>query len=258
MKIKEEYKVGYDIFMGILALFVVGILVIEMTQTISVQISKIFSIVDNCIWVVFCLDYFVRFGFSKEKISFIKNNIIDLLSIIPFNSMFKVLRTVKLFKVGKLMRLIKLSKGVKALVLMEKFKDRFKSFLKTNNFIYVLYITVVTILFGAIGISFVEKLPFDNALWWSFVTTTTVGYGDISPATNIGRIIAVILMVVGIGFVGMLTGTIATYFLGNSNDKKLSYKDGIIEDAKSKLDDFDNLSKEELQDIFKVLLGLKN
>ena len=56
-------------------------------------------------------------------------------------------------------------------------------------------------------------MDFFDAIWWSFVTTTTVGYGDISPSTNIGRLIAAILMIIGIGLIGSLTSTITTYFI---------------------------------------------
>lgn len=47
------------------------------------------------------------------------------------------------------------------------------------------------------------------------VTTTTVGYGDVSPSTGLGRLVAAVLMVVGIGTIGMITGSIATYFIGD-------------------------------------------
>jgi len=52
-----------------------------------------------------------------------------------------------------------------------------------------------------------------DGIWWSVVTSTTVGYGDLSPVTPIGRGLAVVLMIVGIGTIGMITGSIATYFI---------------------------------------------
>ena len=75
------------------------------------------------------------------------------------------------------------------------------------------------------------ELQRDDALWWAFVTSTTVGYGDISPSTGAGRIVAVILMLMGIGLVSMLTGTIATYFTiqneKTGRDKKLDTLDRL-------------------------------
>src|SRR5204862_2850619 len=79
--------------------------------------------------------------------------------------------------------------------------------------------TVVVIGLGAIGIYAVEQGQNNNiqsvgdALWWAVVTTTTVGYGDVSPVTGEGRLIAVGLMVVGIGFIGVFTATITSFFL---------------------------------------------
>ena len=90
---------------------------------------------------------------------------------------------------------------------------------------------------------------------WSFVTTTTVGYGDISPESHIGRIIAVILMITGIGFVGMLTGTIATFFLGKREIR--SFRDETIDNIRKRLDNFDELSNDDVNDICNVLKKLK-
>jgi voltage-gated potassium channel len=78
-----------------------------------------------------------------------------------------------------------------------------------------------------------------------------VGYGDISPTTNAGRIIASILMLVGIGFVGLLTGTIATYFLTDRKKEK-TYKPELIETIQEKLNNFEFPSKEDLENMNKV------
>ena len=60
------------------------------------------------------------------------------------------------------------------------------------------------------GMTYLEGMTAPDALWWTIVTMTTVGYGDISPKTHAGRMVAVVLMVVGIGIVSMLTALVAS------------------------------------------------
>jgi voltage-gated potassium channel len=91
--------------------------------------------------------------------------------------------------------------------------------LRHRRFHYVALTTMVVIGLGAMGIFAVEHghnnaiKSVGDAFWWAIVTTTTVGYGDVSPVTTEGRLIAVALMFVGIGFIGVLTATITSYFL---------------------------------------------
>lgn len=250
MKIKKEY---YDVIMAMLALIIVVMLIMEVTMNLTSYSLYIMEMVDNIIWVIFCGDYSVRLIRSESKKKFILNNKLDLISIIPFNSLFKVLRVAKITRVAKL---VKLTKMFKATIFLSKFKVKADKFIKTNNLNYVLYITASVIILGAIAISFLEDMKLGDALWWSFVTSTTVGYGDLSPVTTMGRVVAAILMLVGIGFIGMLTGTIATFFL-NKDDKVITYEKHIINDVKSKLDTFEYLTRQDLKDIYVVLDSLK-
>ena len=113
---------------------------------------------------------------------------------------------------------------------------------------------------GAVVISLLEEMSFGDAIWWSFVTFTTVGYGDILLTTKVGRLVAIILMIFGIGFIGITTSTIAAYTVNKDIRKgvKRNFKDETIEFIKMKIDDLDNISDEELDNIYRTLRVLKN
>lgn len=218
--------------------------------------TLVFNLIDTGIIIIFSLDYSTRLILSKNKAEFFKSNIIDLISIIPFGSIFQSARILKITRLLKYTRFLKFMKLFRIIVLIAKFKKNMDKFLKTNNFIYVLWFTIFTVIIGALGFSLIENRTFQDGLWWSFVTVTTVGYGDMSPTTGVGRVLAAILMLIGIGFIGMLTGTIATFFLKEEVSNG-SFKENTIESVKRSLNDFDNLSDEDIDNIYKTLKSLK-
>ena len=90
---------------------------------------------------------------------------------------------------------------------------RFLGFLRRENFFRLAGVIAVLILGGTLGLAFFEGRSLPDALWWSVVTLTTVGFGDISPVSFGGRLIGVVLMFFGIGVLGMFTATIAGVFV---------------------------------------------
>lgn len=202
----------YDKLVILLALITIFLTTVDLCGILPLNQYPILSITDKLILIFFVIDYIVRLVKSDNKVQFVKSNIFDLLAIIPFNAIFSFFRFFRIFRILKFTRLFKLTKMVRLVGFLAKFKD----FLYTNGLIYILYINIVTLILGAGGIYLAEKgttvHSFSDAIWWAFVTATTVGYGDISPTTTAGRLIAGVLMIMGIAFVSMLTGTIATYF----------------------------------------------
>ena len=87
-----------------------------------------------------------------------------------------------------------------------------------KGFIYVAAVNAVVIAAGAGAIAAVEpevvKGDYWNGLWWAVVTATTVGYGDISPSSAAGRLVAAILMFTGIGLLSTMAATITALFVG--------------------------------------------
>jgi voltage-gated potassium channel len=80
---------------------------------------------------------------------------------------------------------------------------------------------------------------YGDALWWAVVTVTTVGYGDRFPVTTLGRAVAVMLMLVGIGLIGVLTATVASFFMREHADENKAQLQKAHEDLGSQLSDLD-------------------
>jgi voltage-gated potassium channel len=111
---------------------------------------------------------------------------------------------------------------------------RAEAILKHHSLFRVLIAVVVTLFLGAwLVLLFEEKAKgtnihdYPDALWWAIVTVTTVGYGDRYPVTEGGRLVAVVLMLVGIGLIGVLTATVASVFIKEHTDaNKEEFKKG--------------------------------
>ena len=94
-----------------------------------------------------------------------------------------------------------------------------------RKFHYVLVIACATVILGAIAVYVLEAGDnaniddFGDALWWAITTVTTVGYGDITPITPEGRLVAVALMLTGIGVIGVFTATVASLFFEDQQAK---------------------------------------
>lgn len=191
-----------------------------------------------------------------------KNNKADLIAIIPFSSVFRVARVARLARIGRLARISRMSRLgrlFRVIAVFKKGTNMAKEVFFTNGLHIVSLIISAVVVFAAIGMYKLEGgitvNSFSDALWWSFVTTTTVGYGDISPVTNAGRVLASVLMLIGIGFVGMLTGTIATYFVNKTEE--FVKEDKEIKAIKVRLDNFEKLSIAGVKTINEKLLKLK-
>jgi len=102
--------------------------------------------------------------------------------------------------------------------------------LLTHHGLHFVLLSVLAIIgvCSAMEFAFEQHAPgatihnFGDALWWSIVTVTTVGYGDKYPVTAGGRGVAVVLMITGIGLAGVLSATVASYFVGQRADKDMT------------------------------------
>jgi voltage-gated potassium channel len=198
---------------AILALAVVPALIIEETATSPALVAAA-TVVNWIVWLAFCAEYGVRLALAPNKAAFVRSAWLDL-SIILLSPPFLVHESMQTLRGARALRLLRLVRafGVAAIGLRH-----LRGALRHRRFHWVAAVALLTVLGGAVAEYYVERgaggvTSFGDALWWAVVTATTVGYGDLSPVTPAGRVIAVVLMFVGIGVIGAFTATIASWFI---------------------------------------------
>lgn len=212
----QKIKLGFlDLLIIVLSIYVLGALLIDTFLKLPEQVSRILQLTDNAICAVFLVDFGKRFYYAENKLIFMKWGWIDLISSIPS---VNVLRAGRAFRLVRLFRIVRAFRSTKVLI-SHIFENKAKGTFKT-----VAAISFLLVIFSSIAILQVETHPNSNiktaedALWWAWVTITTVGYGDKFPVTTEGRIIASILMTAGVGLFGTFTGFVASWFLEKKSD----------------------------------------
>jgi voltage-gated potassium channel len=206
-------KVGlFQIVILVLSIVILGALGADAAFKLPKEISAILQLLDTLICVLLLFDFGIRFYQAESKLAFLKWGWIDLLASIPNVPFLRVGRLVRILRIIRLLRAIRATHKITSLVLKNKLQTGVTSIVLT---------AFLLVMFCSIGILICEQQNPDaniktagDAIWWSVTTITTVGYGDKYPITTEGRIVAMILMVSGIGLFGILSGLAASFFLG--------------------------------------------
>lgn len=157
------------------------------------------------IWVFFALDLLVRFTLAEHRWAYLARHPIDVLSVLL--PMLRPLRVLRVFAAGHAL----LTRG--------------RGLLRTGQAI-VLSAGILVVI-GALAILDAERdveganiTTFPDALWWAMTTVTTVGYGDLFPVSGLGRGVATSLMVVGISLLGVVTASVAAWFVNEAEEER--------------------------------------
>lgn len=199
-----------------LSIYILIAFIIDTLCVLPKEISTVLGAADNCICLFFLFEFALRFRKSTNKLAFMKWGWIDLLSSLPTFDVFRAGRALRLIRLLRILRAFKSTRHLIQHIFKNKTQGIFTS---------ALLCAFLMIIFSSIAILQVEIDPDSNiktaedAIWWAYVTITTVGYGDKYPVTLEGRIIAAVLMTVGVGLFGIFTGYLASWFVGIPNNK---------------------------------------
>lgn len=206
----------HQVIMLVLSIYVVVALLIRELVPMQEQTRQLLDQVDTAICFYFLYDFFLRLYQAPDKWLFLQWGWIDLLASIPALDWFRLGQLVRVFRI---LRMVRSFRSIRSF-LNYLFRDR-----SNGTLAVVLLSSILLMIFGAVAILYTERVPEANiktpsdALWWAFVTITTVGYGDKFPVTTFGRLIAAVLMVAGVGLFGTFTGYVANFFVEDEQEQ---------------------------------------
>ncbi|EEX64378.1 potassium channel protein [Vibrio metoecus] len=183
--------------------------VVALLPDIAVLAPDDLEFLDGLLWIVwgiFATELLVKITVSPKPLQYMVQNWPDVLIVaMPFLRPLRFLRIL--------------------LVLPKAWKQT-KSVLRQKTFSFIGLTSLSTVLLSAAFVYLVEKgtpspiNSYSDALWWAMSTITTVGYGDMYPVTGFGRGVAVFLMLTGITLFGLLTASVASFFVEDDTSKK--------------------------------------
>jgi voltage-gated potassium channel len=203
---------GPMIFLGFVWLI---LLVIELVW----GLNKPMEYTSLTIWVIFIVDFAVKFFLATSKLNYLKHNWLTAISLI--------IPALRVFRVFRIIRVLRGLRGIRLVRIVSSMNRGMKSLgatMKRRAFGYVVVLSVVVTFAGAAGMYGMEhpNPGFENygmALWWTAMRVITAG-SDYWPSTPEGRGLAFILSLFGYAIFGYVTATLATFFIGRDAEEK--------------------------------------
>ena len=211
---------AYSIFILVLTLLSLAVMV-ALLLPVSEATLTLLTVYDNLICVIFLIDFFLNLrGASKKSDYFIgQRGWLDLLGSIPSFGVLRLGGLLRLARLSRLARITRLLRGEQKTALI---KDVLENRSRYAMFITVLLTILVLVVSGVLVLQFESRSPDakiitgGDALWYSLVTITTVGYGDYYPVTAAGRATAMFIMFAGVGIIGALASILASLLVGSA------------------------------------------
>ncbi len=244
-----------NVFLIVLILLNVIAIIFESVSSVYIRYERGFWYFEVFSVITFTIEYFARVWSSidlKEssdrspvigriKYMLTPLALVDLIAILPFYLTFYVTLDLRFLRCLRLLRLFKLARYSPALgALLDVIQKEAAALLAA------LVVLLILLVMSAVGIYMVESQiqpeafgSIPGAMWWAIATLTTVGYGDVVPITNVGKVLGGIIGLLGIGMIALPAAIMASGFAENIRSRKQRYnrfakrflKDGVLDDS---------------------------
>jgi len=180
--------------------------------TLSASTRNAIDAVDYGIWAVFVVEYLLKLFLAPERWRFVRTHVFELMLVV-----FPMLRPLRVVRSARALRLLGLSRAAAAAGSGAK---EARASLASRTVTYaVLLIGLLILVASAVVLDAERSAPgtnihsFGDAIWWSVVTVSSVGYGDHYPVSAVGRTVASAVMILGLGLVSVMTASFAAWLV---------------------------------------------
>ncbi|WIX31767.1 ion transporter [Salinicola sp. JS01] len=213
----KQHVSPFQLFVLAMSFYVLAALFASAFLTLPPEIERLIGYLDYVVCAVFFIDFCLRFHRAPNKWRYMRWGWLDLLSCIPAG-WFQAARLARVVQVLRILRALRSMELIWQLL----FRNRAEGVLAS-----VATATVLLVVVSAVTVLLVEApdphSPIntaEDALWWAIVTVTTVGYGDYYPVTTLGRVVAVLLMVCGVGLFGSFAAYVSSLFVEDQGESE--------------------------------------
>lgn len=209
----------FEIPVLVAALLVVPVIFIEQQAT-SPGWLTVAEIVNWLIWAAFTAEYLVVVSLADQRLAYTRKAWLDVFIIVgSFPLLPELLASMRLVRVLRLGRVLRLLRLIRLAAVVTRGMAATRTIFRKRGLGYVVVMTLLMTLGIGGAFAVLEGSPIADGLWWAIVTVTTVGYGDMFPVTPAGRMAASVLMLLGIGFVALITASIAAHFVETKGEE---------------------------------------
>src|SRR5215204_469260 len=201
----------FDVALLLLIVASIVVVMLDSIKSFNQSYGHLFDVLEWTFTILFTIEYLLRLVSIKRPVLYISSflGVIDLMAIIPsyLSIFFAGAQSLLVFRALRLLRVFRIFKLTHFLTEMQFLKTAINSSLKKIS-IFMLVVLSLVIILGSVmylvesGSNGFNSIP--DSIYWAIVTITTVGYGDISPVTALGKFIASIMMFIGYGIMRCL------------------------------------------------------
>ncbi|MFQ6370715.1 ion transporter [Shewanella sp. YIC-542] len=234
MKLKEHWAHNiqlspFEVVMMLLSLISVIIILSMVLIPMDKETHKLLFFIDTGICCIFLGNFFIGLLRAPDKRLFLKEHWIDFVASIPA---IEPLRFARLFQILRVVRLLRMSRSVLGVLLKQRRQTTMASLLLA--IITIVAFSSVLVLLVENGEPGANITTAEDAIWWSLVTISTVGYGDFYPVSTVGHIIGGLVILCGVSFFGVISGYMASLFVAPDEQEHLEQQ---RQEFKHQLDD---------------------